>query len=103
MRFTLSSLFILALFLSSPGATCGNEENPPAGPILYARHCASCHRPLDRTLLSGRSASRIRSAIIHFAVMSGLKHLEDGELEAISAALAAPVIPGSEAEPASRH
>jgi len=38
----------------------------------------------------GRSPSRIRSAIRHFAVMYKLRTLEEAELAAIAAVLAAP-------------
>lgn len=96
---TLSAGFLI----STPAASRAGEAASPEGPALYAEHCAGCHGPLGRTLLTGRSASRIRSAIRHFAVMSGLDRLDDGELGAIAAALAVPDAPSPEKASSGLH
>lgn len=82
-------LFLVSLFFVA-APTRGDQAGVPDGSDLYARYCASCHRGLDKTLLTGRSLSRIRSAIRHFAVMSKLRTLEEAELVAIAAVLADP-------------
>jgi len=86
----LCCLFVLsALILVAPPIRA-DQTGSPDGSALYARYCASCHQALDKTVLAGRSLSRIRSAIRHFAVMSRLKTIEEGELVAIAAVLAVP-------------
>lgn len=57
------------------------------GAGLYEQHCAACHGALDRTLLVGRSASRIRSSFVQFPVMARLNALSDADLALISATL----------------
>jgi len=90
MRMPVCFLMFLAVvfFLAAP--TRGDETGAPDGSALYAKHCSACHQGLDKTVLTGRSLSRIRSAIRHFAVMSKLRTLEEAELAAIAAALVEP-------------
>lgn len=68
----------------------GEARLPSGGPELYAYYCASCHQPLDKTPLIGRSASRIRSSFVQFPVMAPLGRLSGHELEEISSALTSP-------------
>ena len=82
---------MLLLFLM-PVVTGYAEEKELSGDgsALYARFCAGCHRPLDRTFLTDRSAKRIRSAIDHLPAMRKLRHLSESELVAIAAVLTRP-------------
>jgi len=84
-------LFLVVLLLCAAPALA-DEAGAPDGALLYARHCAACHQALEKTVLTGRPVSRIRSAIRHFAVMSKLKTLEEVDLQAIAVALAAPEV-----------
>jgi len=54
------------------------------GAELYRRHCASCHRDLDRTFLFDRTSSRIRSAIEQVPAMVTLRDLTDKDLSALA-------------------
>jgi len=72
----------------SAGTAPAADEEP--GRLLYARHCASCHRPFDRTLVAGRTASRIRSSIVQYPIMFQLRHLSDEDLAALEVILAVP-------------
>lgn len=86
-----SSLLLLALLFSPPPAIASTDEDIRSeGAILYSLHCAPCHDPLEKELLSNRSASRIRSAIRYIPAMIRLRHLKDADLEAIAAVLAEP-------------
>jgi len=87
---------VAGILFSSPGTSRADEISPLDGKALYAEYCASCHRSLGKTLLTGRTASRIRSAIRYFGVMSGLDGLDDRELGAIAAALADPTMSSPE-------
>lgn len=79
---------VLLALLPAPSGANNHGAAPLAGRPLYAEHCATCHGSLEKSLLSNRSASRIRSAIRLLPAMSGLEGLTDAELEAIAAALA---------------
>jgi len=57
------------------------------GAVLYASHCASCHRPLEKSVKKGRSVSRIHSAIRHFSAMRNLDFLTIQQLQAIAKVL----------------
>lgn len=84
-----AALCLVACSAAPPAGTA-----PPAGKetgrYLYARHCAGCHRPLEKTLLIGRSASRIRSSLVQYPIMFQLRHLSDEDVEALEAILADP-------------
>lgn len=99
VRYALLPLLVLSLLLLAPARSRAQEETPPDGPGLYAMYCASCHQPLDRALLQGRTLRRIRSSIQHLAVMSHLRHLDDEVLGAIAATLAFPDGEGAEKGP----
>jgi len=90
MRMPISILLLFSALTFLPAPTQGGQAAAPDGAALYGKYCASCHQELDKTLLMGRSPSRIRSAIRHFAVMYKLRTLEEAELAAIAAVLAAP-------------
>ena len=57
------------------------------GELLYQQYCASCHRPLAKTLKPNRSFSRIQSAIRHYPSMQYLGNLTDAQLQAIADSL----------------
>lgn len=90
MKNLRQSLLILAL-VALPTIVLAESAAPPKpldGLKLYERDCADCHRALNKTdLVGGRSASRIKSAIVVFGVMNSLKHLTDAEIAAIAATL----------------
>jgi hypothetical protein len=65
----------------------GTEHVELNGPALYAKYCARCHRPLEKTTKAQRSASRLRSANRQFPAMTNLDFLTDDQLEAIANAL----------------
>lgn len=60
------------------------------GTVLYATHCASCHRSLEKSIKKGRTVSRIHSAIRHFSAMRNLDFLSIQQLQAISEVLKQP-------------
>ncbi|HKI50454.1 MAG TPA: hypothetical protein VJ995_00120 [Geothermobacteraceae bacterium] len=64
-----------------------NEQD---GAVLYATHCASCHRSLEKSIKKDRTVSRIHSAIRHFSAMRNLDFLTIQQLRAISAVLKQP-------------
>jgi len=76
----------------------GDELN---GPALYEKHCARCHRPLEKTTKPQRSASRLRSANRQFPAMNYLDFLTDAQLEAIAAALG--TLPGNPQQSGTRR
>lgn len=88
-----AALCLVACSAASPAGTAppAGEE---AGRYLYARHCAGCHRPLEKTLLVGRSASRIRSSLVQYPIMFQLRHLGDEDVAALEAILADPANKG---------
>lgn len=80
------------LLAGCAGAPAGNsaaeaDRGELDGPALYAKYCARCHRPLEKTTKSHRSASRLRSANRQFPAMAKLDFLTDDQLEAIAVAL----------------
>jgi len=58
-----------------------------SGADLYARHCAKCHKRLEKSDLLPLSASRIRSSFTQYPIMTQLKVLSDAELKKISEVL----------------
>lgn len=80
----------MVILLSPLPAIASDNDAQSNGANLYSLHCASCHDPLEKELLSNRSASRIRSAIRYIPAMTRLRDLKDAELEAIAAVLADP-------------
>lgn len=91
MSLTLRRIFpfllpcLLAGCLARPATLPAPRLSGGAG--LYEQHCAACHGAIDRTLLVGRSASRIRSSFVQFPVMARLNALSDADLALISATL----------------
>jgi len=68
--------------------TADTSAAPSEGELLYQQYCASCHRPLAKTLKPNRSVSRIHSAIRHYQVMRHLDHLTIEQLKALAEVLA---------------
>lgn len=89
LRSTLPFLLscLLAGCLARPATLPTPAPGLSGGAGLYEQHCAACHGALDRTLLVGRSASRIRSSFVQFPVMARLSALSDADLALISATL----------------
>jgi len=90
----LAAVLCLASCSATPPAGTAPSSGEAAGRLLYARHCAGCHRPVEKTLLTGRSASRIRSSLVQYPIMFHLRQLSDEDLKALAAILADPVAGG---------
>ena len=89
MRFSwlLLLLFLSLLLGTASAALADSAQSVQEGQRLYAEHCASCHRPLEKTTKAQRSATRLRSANRQFPAMFKLDALTDSQLAAIAAAL----------------
>jgi len=76
--------------MAPSAGTTPPSSGEEAGHLLYIRNCAGCHRPLEKTRLTGRSASRIRSSIRQFPIMFHLRQLSDEEIKTLETLLADP-------------